>query len=133
MWKYYDIETLDDAKDSEEICALYPEPIKNISGHKKDEYMKKAEQDKRDGKCRLLVWRSDDTNAGYNLSSNDIEQIKIRYNNAKTMAYEYKKKSSEYTEYIFELGRAFALEGILRMLGYDYTEVATCDDIQWKI
>ena len=133
MWKYYDIETLSDAKDGEKINALYSNPSKNMEGYKTDKHMIKAEQDKRDGKCRLLVWRSDSPTV-YELSEADIDQIKVRYENAKIMAQKHKENErSEYTEYVFELGRAFALEGILRMLGFDYVEIATCEDIQWEV
>lgn len=115
------------------INAFYPKPCYNMEGYKTDKHMIKAEQDKREGKCRLLVWRSDSPTV-YELSEADIDQIKIRYENAKIMAQKHKQnEQSEYTEYIFELGRAFALEGILRMLGFDYVEVATCEDIQWEV
>ena len=133
MWKYYDIETLSDARESEKINALYPNPRNNQYGYKTDKHMIKAEKDKREGKCRLLVWSSDNP-VIYDMTGADVEQIKIRYENAKMMAQKHKENErQDYTEYIFELGRAFALEGILRMLGFDYTEIATCEDIQWEV
>lgn len=123
MWRYYDIETLSDARGGEKINALYPHPSQNREGYKSDKHMIKAEQDKREGKCRLLVWRSDSP-VIHEMSEADIDQIKTRYENAKIMAYKHKGNSTEYTEYVFELGKAFALEGVLRMLGFDYTEIA---------
>lgn len=56
------------------------------------------------------------------LSNADIEQIIARYNNAKN---EYKKLREEGNlEWQFECGRAYALEGVLRLIGlYDYDEV----------
>lgn len=55
------------------------------------------------------------------LSSGDIQQLIIRYENAKT---EYKKLRVEGNpEWQFECGRAYALEGVLRMIGLFYDEV----------
>ena len=51
----------------------------------------------------------------------DIEQIKTRYENAKTEAIRLRKENNP--EFTFEYGRAYALEGILRMLEFDVTEV----------
>lgn len=57
----------------------------------------------------------------YLLSNNEIEQLVTRYNNAKNR---YKKLRDEGNpEWQFECGRAYALEGVLRMVGLVYHEV----------
>lgn len=58
----------------------------------------------------------------YTLNNADIEQIKIRYENAKKFAKKYKEEGKE-TDFQFEVGRAYALEGILRDIGLFYDEV----------
>lgn len=57
IWKYVEIQKLSEAKNDETICASYPTPCKNVAGKKKEEKMKKAYRDAKQGKCRLLVWR----------------------------------------------------------------------------
>jgi len=59
----------------------------------------------------------------YNLSSGDIEQIIVRYDNAKIESKRLQKIGNP--ECRFEAGRAYALEGILRMIGLDYTDIAS--------
>lgn len=55
------------------------------------------------------------------LNDGDIQQLIARYNNAKN---EYKKLRDEGNpEWQFECGRAYALEGVLRMIGLFYDEV----------
>lgn len=55
--KYVKIQNLRQAKKDEEVCAIYPNPIDNVSGKKTDDKMKIAEKDAKDGKCRLVVRR----------------------------------------------------------------------------
>lgn len=121
MERYFEISSLAEAKDNEEVYALYLDPNKNISGKKTEEKMIKAEQDCKQGKCQLLIWREE--NSEYLLSSADVEQIKTRYENAKLIAKDYYKKNL-LAAYAKEEGRALALEGVLRMIGFDYMEVA---------
>ena len=59
----------------------------------------------------------------YLLEESDIKQIIIRYENAKNESKRLQKIANP--ECRFEAGRAYALEGILRMIGLDYTEVAS--------
>lgn len=55
--KYVRIYTLRQAKKGENVCAYYPHPVQNTCGRKDEPHMLKAEQDAKDGKCKLLVWR----------------------------------------------------------------------------
>lgn len=59
----------------------------------------------------------------YLLEECDIEQIITRYKNAKNESKRLQKIANP--ECRFEAGRAYALEGILRMIGLNYTEVAS--------
>ena len=59
----------------------------------------------------------------YTLSSEDIEQLVTRYENAKVVSMELQRKGNP--ECRFESGKAYALEGMLRMIGFDYTDVAS--------
>lgn len=59
----------------------------------------------------------------YLLEECDIEQIITRYENAKNESKRLQKIANP--ECRFEAGRAYALEGILRMIGLNYTEVAS--------
>lgn len=120
MERYFEISSLADAKEDEEVCALYPDPNNNVSGRKTEEKMIKAEQDYKQGKCELLVWREE--NGEYLLSSADVEQIKTEYEKAKLMAKDNYKKNL-LAAYAEEEGRALALEEVLRMIGFNYTEV----------
>lgn len=57
------------------------------------------------------------------LSSGDVDQIKIRYANAKAMALKHRNEKN--SDYWYEYGKAIALEGMLRLLGFtEYTDVA---------
>lgn len=58
---------------------------------------------------------------GYTLSENDVEQLIIRYNNAKAESERLEKIGNP--ECRFECGKAIALEGVLDMLGFEYTEM----------
>lgn len=124
MERYFEISSLADAKENEEVCALYPDPNNNVSGRKTEEKMIKAEQDYKQGKCELLVWRDDKLGLGYLLTPWDIEQIKTKYENAKLIAKDYYKKNL-LAAYAKEEGKALALEGVLRIIGFDYTEVVS--------
>jgi len=123
MERYFEISSLADAKEDEEVCALYPDPNNNVSGRKTEEKMIKAEEDYKQGKCRLWVWRDDKLGLGYLLTPWDIEQIKIEYENAKMIARE-SLRQNDMLVCIREGGKAAALESVLRMIGFDYTEVA---------
>lgn len=57
IWKYVRINSLKEAKKDEKVCAVYPSPIKNTSGKKTDEQIKKAAKDAKEGKCKLVIWR----------------------------------------------------------------------------
>lgn len=59
----------------------------------------------------------------YLLEESDIKQIIIRYENAKNESKRLQKIANP--ECRFEAGRAYALEGILRMIGLNYTEVTS--------
>lgn len=55
---YITLRSLSEADDEEDVVACYfPDSYKNVSGKKDDEKMKKAEQDAKEGKCKLIVWR----------------------------------------------------------------------------
>lgn len=55
---YITLKSLSEADNEEDIVAYYfPDSYKNVSGKKDDEKMKKAEQDAKEGKCKLIVWR----------------------------------------------------------------------------
>lgn len=58
---------------------------------------------------------------GYTLIEKDVEQLITRYNNAKAESKRLQNIGNP--ECRFEFGRALALEGVLRMLGFDYEEV----------
>lgn len=58
----------------------------------------------------------------YTLTEKDVEQLVIRYNNAK--AESKRLQSVGNPECRFECGRALALEGVLRMLGFEYEEMS---------
>ena len=58
----------------------------------------------------------------HTLNNANIEQIKIRYENAKKFAKQYKEEGKE-MDFQFEIVRAYALEGILRDFGLFYDEV----------
>lgn len=57
IWRYIKIENLAQAEENEEVCAVYENPMKNVSGSKYSEKMKGAEKDAKAGKCKLVVWR----------------------------------------------------------------------------
>ena len=57
-WRYVEIKGLHGAKKDEKVCAVYPNSYKNVSGSKTDEKMKKAAEDAKKGKCKLVVWRN---------------------------------------------------------------------------
>lgn len=124
MEKYIQIDNLNEAMENETVCALYPYPVKNISGKKNEACMLKAEKEAHEGKCKLLVWRTinesykDDA---YALASRDIEQIVTKYNNAKAAMKEYHEQNN--SEYNIEYGKALAFESVLVMLGFDLEEV----------
>ena len=60
----------------------------------------------------------------YLLTNGDIEQIIARYKNAKAESKRLQRIGNP--ECRFEAGRAYALEGILRMIDIDdYTDMAT--------
>lgn len=86
MQRYIEIKELSEAYKDEEVCALYPNPAKNVAGKKTEDKMKEAEKDAKDGKCRLLVWR--ETGAGQSLmqpSVNKTKHKKIKINNRKVV------------------------------------------------
>lgn len=58
-WRYIELKSLEEAGETEEVCACYPNSNNNTSGYKHEEHMKIAEKDAQEGKCRLLVWRDD--------------------------------------------------------------------------
>ena len=58
---------------------------------------------------------------GYTLNENDVEQLVVRYNNAKAESERLEKIGNP--ECRFECGKATALEGVLAMLGFEYTEM----------
>lgn len=60
LWKYVEIKSLDEADKNEDVCAIYPNPSKNVSGKNTEEKMKIAESNAKAGKCRLLVWRGEE-------------------------------------------------------------------------
>jgi hypothetical protein len=57
----------------------------------------------------------------YILTEKDVEQLIARYNNAKAESKRLQNIGNP--ECRFECGRALALEGVLRMLGFEYEEV----------
>ena len=57
-----------------------------------------------------------------NISDADIQQLIIRYENAKMESKRLQAVGNP--ECRFEFGRALALEAVLRILGFDYTEVS---------
>lgn len=57
------------------------------------------------------------------LVRSSVDQLKIRYENAKTFAEEYKNNGNA-LEAALEYGKAVALESALRDLGYEYYEAA---------
>ena len=57
----------------------------------------------------------------YTLTEKDVEQLIIKYNNAK--AESKRLQSVGNPECRFEFGKALALESVLRMLGFNYEEV----------
>ena len=125
IWKYIQINSLKQARKDERVCAYYPNSAKNTDGYKTDDNMIAAEKDAKAEKCKLLVWREVDDEIEeekrYTLTERDVEQIITRYNNAK--AETNRLQSEGKLECRFECGRALALEGVLRMLGFDYEEV----------
>lgn len=58
----------------------------------------------------------------YTLSEKDVEQLITRYNNAKTESKRLQDVGNP--ECRLEFGKAYALEGVLRMLGFEYEEVS---------
>lgn len=62
-------------------------------------------------------------NDGRFISNTDIEMIKIKYENAKYMSKEYQRQANPECRY--EYGKAEMLEYILRVIGFDYTDVAS--------
>lgn len=132
MEKYVQIYSLDEAMENEKVCALYPRPSQNVSGRKYEETMVKAEQDAKEGKCELLVWRKivdEDFSSDFTISKNDVNNIIIKYHNAKRALEELQKAGNP--ECRFELGRALALEYVLSLLGYKYEEIRRqywCED-----
>lgn len=124
MEKYVQIYELSEAAEDEIVCGCYPEPYKNVSGKRNEERMLKAEKDAKEGKCKLLVWRTSSTlneRKFYTLSQRDVDQIVARYTNAKLAMKEYQEQNNP--EYKIEYGRALALEGILEVLGFDFAEM----------
>lgn len=124
MEKYIQINNLDEATENETVCACYPCPTKNVSGRKHEECILRAEQEAREGKCKLLVWRKIEEplkEQDYVLTSRDVDQIIVKYNNAKIAMREYQEQNNP--EYKIEYGKALAFEGILAMLGFDTEEV----------
>ncbi len=117
MERYFEIRYLSDAGSNEEITAAYPDPSKNVSGRKDDVTIIKAARDADNGLCRLLVWRKTDLDTGYLLTINDIEQLRARYNNARIAT-----ETGSAKDCIYEMGRADALAGVLRMIGKDPEE-----------
>lgn len=59
---------------------------------------------------------------GYTLTEKDVEQLIVRYNNAK--AESKRLQNIGHPECRFEFGKALALEAVLRMLGFEYEEVS---------
>lgn len=59
----------------------------------------------------------------YTLTDKDVEQLIVRYKNAKAESKQLQKRGN--CECRFEAGRAYALESVLRDLGFDYTDVAS--------
>lgn len=124
MEKYVQIYSLDEAMKNEKVCACYPRPCQNVSGGKYEETMIKAEQDAKEGKCKLLVWRKivdGAVIADFALSKSDVDSIIIKYYNAKKASEELQKSGNP--EWRLEFGRAMALEYVLSLLGYEFEEV----------
>lgn len=124
MEKYIQIYKLSEATEDETVCAYYPEPCKNVSGKINAECMLKAEKDAMEGKCKLLVWRTVDTpdeRKIYTLTQREVDQIVVRYNNAKTAMRECREQNNP--DYKLEYGRALALESVLEMIGFDFQEM----------
>ena len=126
IWRYVQINSLKQTRKDEKVCTCYPNPAKNTEGYKTDDNMIAAEKDAKAGKCKLLVWREVDDGIEekkrYTLTEQDVEQIITRYNNAKAETNRLQNEGDP--ECRFECGRALALEGVLRMLGFDYEEVS---------
>lgn len=55
------------------------------------------------------------------LTQQDVEQIIIKYNNAKIVMKEYQEQNNP--EYNIEYGKALAFESVLAMLGFDFEEI----------
>lgn len=122
--KYIQIYELSEATENETVCACYPESCKNVSGKINAECMLKAEKDAMEGKCKLLVWRTvytPDEIKNYTLTQREVDQIVVRYNNAKTAMREYQEQNNP--DYKLEYGRALALESVLEMIGFDFQEM----------
>lgn len=59
----------------------------------------------------------------YTLTDKDVEQLVVRYENAKMESKRLQRMGN--SECRFEAGRAYALESVLRDIGLDYTDVAS--------
>ena len=107
MWKYVEVKNLSEAENFEKVCALYPSPIKNTSGKKTDENMKKAEKDAKEGKCRLLIWRevkeeNEEVNHYFYLVLNTYT-YKARYSHGKYSSVESLKRDLDQDEKLLKV------------------------------
>lgn len=55
------------------------------------------------------------------MTQREVDQIVVRYNNAKTAMREYQEQNNP--DYKLEYGRALALESVLEMIGFDFQEM----------
>ena len=64
-YRYMRITDLSQARFNEQICAVYDNPLFNTTGTRDSESITKALSDSKEGKCKLVVWRSDEDKSYY--------------------------------------------------------------------
>lgn len=64
-YRYIRITDLSQTRPNELICAVYDNPLLNTTGTKDSESITKALSDSKEGKCKLVVWRSDEDKSYY--------------------------------------------------------------------
>lgn len=59
MYYYKRISSLDEAREREQICAVYNSPSRNVTGLKTEQKILDAYEDMKRDECKLVVWRND--------------------------------------------------------------------------
>ena len=101
-YRYMRITDLSQTRPNEQICAVYDNPLLNTTGTRDSESITKALSDSKEGKCKLVVWRSDEDKSYYQYIDSNGRLREARA--AKIVDFaEYNKANEGYTYFALAL------------------------------